>query len=54
MDIVALVAERRIEEAIDDGLFDGLPERGRIDCTLHGEAFIVKWFREKLEKEEGR
>jgi len=52
VDIVALVAERKIEEAIADGLFDGLPSRGRIDCSLHGEAFIAKWFREKFARED--
>lgn len=48
MEIVALLAERRIEEAIEDGFFDGLPECGRIDCSLHGEAFVAKWWRERL------
>ena len=52
MDIVAFVAERKIQEAIDDGLFDNLPARGRIDCSLHGEAFIAKWFRDKVAREE--
>ncbi|MBV8331362.1 MAG: DUF1992 domain-containing protein [Candidatus Eremiobacteraeota bacterium] len=54
MDIVALVAERKIEEAIADGLFDGLPSRGRIDCSLHGEAFIAKWFRENMARDEAQ
>jgi hypothetical protein len=52
MDIAAIVAERKIEEAIADGLFDNLPARGRIDCSLHGEAFVTKWFREKIAREE--
>jgi len=42
VDVISLVAERKIEEAIENGLFDNLPRRGRIDCSLHGEAFVVK------------
>ena len=49
MDIVTLVAERKIEEAIENGLFDNLPAYGPIDCSLHGEAFVAKWFREKTQ-----
>lgn len=51
MDVVALVAERKIEEAIENGLFDNLPSHGPIDCSLRGEAFIAKWFREKVARE---
>ena len=39
-------------EAIADGLFDGLPARGRIDCSLRGEAFVAKWWREKIARDE--
>jgi Domain of unknown function (DUF1992) len=54
MDVIALVAERKIEEAAENGLFDNLPQYGPIDCSLHGAAFVAKWFREKWlhEKEE--
>jgi|GEM_PF-4671749 len=45
MDIVQLVAERKIECAIEDGIFDGLPARGEIDCSLRGESFLTWWFR---------
>jgi hypothetical protein len=48
MDIVAFIAERKIEEAMENGAFDGLPKRGLIECSLHGEAFLTKWFRERL------
>ena len=48
MDIVSFVAERKIEEAMENGAFDGLPPRGFIECSLHGEAFFVKWFRERF------
>jgi len=48
-DVIRLVAERKIEEAIEDGQFDNLPLRGRIDCSLQGEAFLVQWWREKIE-----
>ncbi len=48
MDIVAFVAERKIEQAMLDGAFDGLPPRGFIDCTLQGKAFFAKWFRERF------
>jgi hypothetical protein len=51
MDIITFVAERKIEEAIEDGFFNNLPAYGPIDCSLHGEAFIVKWFRKKIECE---
>jgi hypothetical protein len=52
MDIVRIVAERKIEEAIDRGDFDALPSCGRIDCSLHGEKFLAKWFREKFQRED--
>lgn len=52
MDIVAIVAERKIQEAIEEGLFDDLPPRGRIDCSLQGAAFIAIWWREKIAREE--
>ncbi|MGZ3521451.1 MAG: hypothetical protein ACXWNK_00885 [Vulcanimicrobiaceae bacterium] len=52
MDIVALIAERKIEEAMGNGAFDALAPMGRIDCSLHGERFIAKWFREKFQREE--
>lgn len=45
MDIVRFVAERKISAAIDEGLFAGLPTRGQIDCSLHGEAFFAWWLR---------
>lgn len=52
MDIIVLVAERKIEEAMEHGEFDALPPMGRIDCSLHGERFIAKWFRDKFHHEE--
>jgi len=52
MDVVTLVAERKIREAIESGLFDNLPSHGPIDCSLRGEAFIAKWFREKAAGDE--
>ena len=48
MDVIAVVAERKIEEALEGGFFDNLPPYGPIDCSLNGEAFIAKWFREKF------
>lgn len=47
MDIVEFIAVRKIQEAIESGLFDDLPPRGSIDCSLHGEVFFAKWFRER-------
>jgi hypothetical protein len=52
VDIVTLVAERKIVEAIEEGVFDGLPTRGRIDCSLCGAAFIASWWRAKFAREE--
>jgi hypothetical protein len=52
MDIIAIVAERKIQEGLENGAFDGLPSRGRIDCSLHGEMFLVTWFRERIAREE--
>jgi hypothetical protein len=53
MDAIRLIAENRIEDAIAEGLFDDLPERGYIDCSLSGERFFAEWFAKKLEREEG-
>jgi len=50
-DTIRLVAERKIEEALRDGAFDKLPPRGRIDCSLSGEAFFARWWRERLERD---
>lgn len=47
MDIVEFIAVRKIQEAIQSGLFDDLPPRDFIDCSMHGEAFFAKWFRER-------
>ena len=57
MDLVAFIAERKIEEGMESGEFDGLPPRGLIECSVHGEAFFAKWFRERFtlsEDEKGR
>ena len=51
MDIVSLVARRKIEASIEEGLFDNLPAYGPIDCSLHGEAFVTKWFRKQILRE---
>jgi hypothetical protein len=48
MDVIALVAERKICEAMEAGQFDNLPVLGRIDCSLQGDAFLAKWWREKI------
>lgn len=48
MDIAAFIAERKIEEAIENGAFDALPPRGFIECSLHGEIFFARWFRERF------
>jgi hypothetical protein len=45
MDIVELVALHRIQTAIEEGLFENLPARGEIDCSLRGEAFLTWWLR---------
>jgi len=52
MDIVVVVAERKIQEAIEEGLFDDLPARGRLDCSLQGPTFIAQWWREKIARED--
>jgi hypothetical protein len=52
VDAIRLIAEQRIEDAIADGLFDDLPQRGYIDCSLSGEGFFAEWFAKKLEREE--
>jgi hypothetical protein len=43
-DAISLIAERKITEAIDKGLLENLPPCGRIDCSLHGDAFLRKWW----------
>jgi hypothetical protein len=48
MDPIAFIAERKIEVALEDGAFDGLPPKGFIECPMHGEAFFAKWLRERL------
>lgn len=45
MDIVQVVCEYKIQSAIEDGLFENLPPRGQIDCSLRGESFLMWWFR---------
>jgi hypothetical protein len=45
MDPAHIVAERKIASALKDGLFDNLPAYGEIECSLHGEAFLIWWFR---------
>jgi len=47
MDIVAMIAERKIDEGMQSGAFAMLPQRGRIDCSLHGEMFFAWWFRDR-------
>ncbi len=47
MDIVAIIAERKIEEGLRTGAFDLLPQRGRIECSLHGEMYVAWWFRDR-------
>ncbi len=54
MDPVAIVAEHKIQTAIEQGEFDGLPPRERIECSQHGERFFMWWWREKLAREETR
>ena len=51
MEIVVFIAERKIEEALENGLFANLPSRDRIDCSLSGEAFVAKWWREKVARD---
>lgn len=51
---VRLVAERKIETAIEDGAFEDLPKRGQIDCSLSGERLFTKWWREKIERDAKR
>jgi hypothetical protein len=45
MDPAHIVAERKINAALDAGLFEHLPVHGRIECSLHGEEFLAWWFR---------
>jgi hypothetical protein len=52
MDIVVFVAERKIEEGLQSGAFAMLPQRGRLDCSLHGEMFFAWWFRAHYAGEE--
>lgn len=52
MDIVAFIAERKIEEGLQSGAFDLLPQCGRIDCSLHGEMFFAWWFRQRYSGED--
>jgi hypothetical protein len=54
MDPVAIVAEHKIQTAIEEGAFDHLPQRDRIDCSPQGERFYIWWWREKLQREEKR
>jgi hypothetical protein len=51
MDAIRIIAENKIEEALEDSLFDNLPRRGYIDCSLSGERFFREWFAKKLERE---
>ena len=52
MDPVQIIALRKIEEAQQNGVFDNLPRYERIDCSLHGELFVAKWWRQKIEREQ--
>ncbi len=52
MELAVLIAERKIEEGLENGFFANLPHRDRIDCSLSGEAFIAKWWREKIMRDE--
>ena len=52
MDIAHVIAERKIAEALENGYFNALPACGRIDCSLSGELFVAKWWREKIMREE--
>lgn len=40
-----MVAEHKVQTAIEAGLFEALPERGEVDCALRGESFLIWWFR---------
>jgi hypothetical protein len=51
MDIIEFVAMRRIEEAIERGDFEGLPARGWIHYSVHGETFFATWWRDKIARE---
>ena len=51
-DIIAIVAERKIQTALDEGVFEGLSAHGRIDCSQQGERFFARWWREKIAREE--
>ncbi len=54
MDAVEIIALRKIEDALKDGAFNNLPCCGRIECSVHGELFIAKWWREKIAREEAK
>ena len=45
MDPAHIVAERKINNALEAGLFENLPAYGLIECSLHGEEFLGWWFR---------
>ncbi|MBV8639733.1 MAG: hypothetical protein JO322_16755 [Candidatus Eremiobacteraeota bacterium] len=51
---MAIIAERKIEEGLQSGAFDQLPQCGRINCSLHGEMFIAWWFRQHYSGNETR
>jgi hypothetical protein len=48
---IAIIAERCIELALANGEFDGLPQRGYIDCSINGERFFRSWFAARLSRE---
>lgn len=52
MDPVQIIALHKIEAAMEDGAFDNLPRCERIDCSVHGELFVAKWWREKIKRDE--
>jgi hypothetical protein len=52
MDALRWIAEHRIEDAMAEGDFDNLPQRGYIDCKLSGEQFLADWFAQKIQREE--
>jgi hypothetical protein len=51
---IRLIAENRIEDAIADGLFEGLPKFGEIDCSVSGERFFAEWFAKRLPQGDAR
>ena len=52
MDPVQIIALHKIEAAIEDGAFEDLPRYERIDCSLQGEFFVAKWWREKIRRDD--